>query len=181
MDDCYVPGPAINLTSREQEILQRVAEGLNYDEIALQLFLSTGTVKTTMQRVRDKLRARSSAHAVLIAERHFPEYLRPVIALHGTREGAQAHLRLGQPLCPDCDACDPEEGPTVKVVPIRKRIPKSSRLRPGDPVECGTMQAVRRHRSRGDQLSKLTCGCREANAAWHRDYQRRRRELAAAA
>jgi LuxR family maltose regulon positive regulatory protein len=52
------------LTGREQEILQLLAAGLSNREIAAQLFLAVGTVKTHVHNIYGKLDARSRAHAI---------------------------------------------------------------------------------------------------------------------
>ena len=57
------------LTSREVEILQLIANGLFNREIAGRLFLSEETVKTHIHHVLGKLRARSRAHAAAIGLR----------------------------------------------------------------------------------------------------------------
>ncbi|WP_205571487.1 response regulator transcription factor [Streptomyces sp. YIM 130001] len=62
------PGPS--LTTRELEILARLAEGLGNREIARVLFLSEGTVKTHLARVYTKLGVRTRSGAVAAAARH---------------------------------------------------------------------------------------------------------------
>ncbi|GAA4000462.1 response regulator transcription factor [Streptomyces marokkonensis] len=62
------PGPA--LTTRERDILGRLAEGLGNREIARSLFLSEATVKTHLGRVYAKLGVRTRAGAVAAAARH---------------------------------------------------------------------------------------------------------------
>jgi DNA-binding NarL/FixJ family response regulator len=56
-----------NLTEREREVLQAVAEGLTNTEIAQQLVLSESTIKTHVSRVLAKIGARDRVHAVIIA------------------------------------------------------------------------------------------------------------------
>ena len=46
------------LTELEQEVVQRVAEGLNHREIAERLYLSEGTVRNLISVVLEKLRLR---------------------------------------------------------------------------------------------------------------------------
>lgn len=57
------------LTSREIEILQRVAEGYRNREIAERLFISEETVKIHIKHVMDKLGASHRTQAVAIAVR----------------------------------------------------------------------------------------------------------------
>ena len=58
------------LTGREQEIVQRLAQGLIYKEIASHLGISVGTVRTHICRIYEKLHARSRHEAVLKAFPH---------------------------------------------------------------------------------------------------------------
>ena len=57
------------LTSREQEMLRLVAEGLTNREIGQRLSISEETVKVHVRNVYGRLRARSRAHAVAIGFR----------------------------------------------------------------------------------------------------------------
>jgi DNA-binding NarL/FixJ family response regulator len=57
------------VTERELEILQLLADGLENDEIATQLFISVETVKSHVRRLLQKLEARSRTHAVAVAFR----------------------------------------------------------------------------------------------------------------
>ena len=57
------------LTLRELEILQLVADGFENDEISGQLYISTETVKSHVRRVLQKLDARSRTHAVSLGLR----------------------------------------------------------------------------------------------------------------
>lgn len=54
----------LNLTPREFEILQRIAEGLSNREIAERLFVSENTVKTHSSRVFEKLGVNRRVQAV---------------------------------------------------------------------------------------------------------------------
>lgn len=58
------------LTGREKEILQRVAQGLTNREIGDQLGLAEKTVKHYMTNVLQKLHVRSRVQAVLLAQKH---------------------------------------------------------------------------------------------------------------
>ena len=55
------------LSSREVEVLKRLAEGKVYKQIALELALSTSTVRTHLHNIYGKLGAVDRAQAVLIA------------------------------------------------------------------------------------------------------------------
>jgi DNA-binding CsgD family transcriptional regulator len=60
-------GRAWTLSPREREVLSRLAEGRTIPEIADELVLSPLTVRTHVRNAKDKLRARTTAHAVAIA------------------------------------------------------------------------------------------------------------------
>jgi PAS domain S-box-containing protein len=57
------------LTQREVEILQLIAEGFENEEISGQLYISTETVKSHVRRLLQKLDARSRTHAVCLGFR----------------------------------------------------------------------------------------------------------------
>jgi DNA-binding NarL/FixJ family response regulator len=60
----------LDLTKRELEVLQLIAEGQANREIAQQLVLAPETVKSHVRNLLAKLHARSRSHAVAIALRH---------------------------------------------------------------------------------------------------------------
>ncbi|WP_027861005.1 response regulator transcription factor [Marmoricola sp. URHB0036] len=65
------PGPEYAaLTEREQQILQRTAQGLSNAEIAEQEFLAVGTVKTHVSRILTKLDLRDRVQLVIYAYQH---------------------------------------------------------------------------------------------------------------
>jgi DNA-binding NarL/FixJ family response regulator len=65
------PGPALDvLTTREREVLALVAAGRTNGEIAAELFLGEGTVKTHIGHVFAKLSLRDRASAVVFAFDH---------------------------------------------------------------------------------------------------------------
>ncbi len=64
------PDPLDELTEREREVLQLVAEGLTNREIGEGLHLSEKTVKHYMTNVLQKLQVRSRVEAALLAQRH---------------------------------------------------------------------------------------------------------------
>jgi putative nucleotidyltransferase with HDIG domain len=61
---------ACPLSSREMDVLKRLAEGKVYKQIAHELMLSTSTVRTHLHNVYGKLGAVDRAQAVLIATEH---------------------------------------------------------------------------------------------------------------
>ena len=58
-----------DLSPREREVLEQMADGLRNREIAERLFLSEATVKTHVRHVLDKLRLRNRAEAAAFAAR----------------------------------------------------------------------------------------------------------------
>src|SRR5438094_4702755 len=59
-----------DLTEREREILQLLAEGMRNDDIASKLFISPQTVQTHVRNILGKLRVHSKLEAVSFATRH---------------------------------------------------------------------------------------------------------------
>lgn len=65
--------PADGLTRREQQVLQRMADGLTAEQIATELRLTPRTVRTYSQMLKLKLGARNACHAVNLG--HLTGYL----------------------------------------------------------------------------------------------------------
>lgn len=57
----------IGLTANELDVLERIARGRTYAEIASETARSFETIKKTEERIRGKLGARNAAHAVGLA------------------------------------------------------------------------------------------------------------------
>ncbi len=62
--------PAVDLTEREAEVLQLVAQAMSNAEIAQRLYIGEATVKTHVSNVLQKLGARDRVAAVVYAHRH---------------------------------------------------------------------------------------------------------------
>ena len=60
----------LELTRREAEVLQLIADGLLNKQIAQRLFISPETVKSCVESLRMKLDASNRAHAASIGIRH---------------------------------------------------------------------------------------------------------------
>lgn len=82
-----LPPPRLGapLSGREVDVLDGIARGWVYAELAAELGLSPDTVKTHAQRMRAKLGARDNAHAVGIGMRAGIIGDRPVVEEQGSR------------------------------------------------------------------------------------------------
>jgi DNA-binding CsgD family transcriptional regulator len=57
------------LTPREREVMSLLAKGLNAEEVARSLVISPFTVRTHVRNAKEKLGARTMAHAIAIVLR----------------------------------------------------------------------------------------------------------------
>ena len=62
-------GPDVALTVAEREALRKVMDGLRLKEIAHDFGVSEGAIKQRLRNAKQKLEARTSTHAVIIAAR----------------------------------------------------------------------------------------------------------------
>jgi DNA-binding NarL/FixJ family response regulator len=85
------PGIASGLSSREEEILSFIAQGLSNKEIGIKLCLSDKTVKHYVTGLLHKLNARNRVEAAIIATRHIRESRRD----HRSPPGDRADERSG--------------------------------------------------------------------------------------
>jgi DNA-binding NarL/FixJ family response regulator len=60
----------IVLSKRETEILEQLSKGLNYNLIADNLYISTGTVRKHIENIYKKLQVHNKLEAVIKAKRH---------------------------------------------------------------------------------------------------------------
>ena len=65
----YKPHSRINLSPRELEVLVLISQGLSYQEIADQLFVSLSTIKTHASNIFSKLDVQRRTQAVMVAQK----------------------------------------------------------------------------------------------------------------
>jgi DNA-binding NarL/FixJ family response regulator len=63
-----IPSEEYNLTNRETEMLEHLAKGLSYEQIADNLFISYGTVRKHIENVYKKLKVHNKVEAVQKAQ-----------------------------------------------------------------------------------------------------------------
>ena len=65
----YDPQNEFNLSPREHEVLVLIAQGLSYQQIADQLFVSLSTIKTHAANIFSKLDVQRRTQAVMVAQK----------------------------------------------------------------------------------------------------------------
>jgi DNA-binding CsgD family transcriptional regulator len=92
-------GPVRALSSREAELLTRVAHGESYRDLARDWTVQEITVRTTGARVIKKLGANNITHAVFLAVQ---KGLLDPTRRHGDHAGFAAHRYYGEEPCEAC-------------------------------------------------------------------------------
>ncbi len=72
LDEIRNPAEKPSLSTREEEILKLLGQGLKTSEISAQLYLSEGTISTYIHRILDKLGLKNRGEAIAWAVRHYP-------------------------------------------------------------------------------------------------------------
>jgi DNA-binding CsgD family transcriptional regulator len=166
---------SVKLSSLEHQALRLTAEGATPHQVTRILVVQDGTVRHALARVRRKLGATTNEQAVLIAAWHHAHLLAGCVVKHGTGKAVDWHTQHGVALCSPCAGFSGKSARKPSS-PFRRLTPVADQLnsRRGAPVECGSIQAARRHVRAGERVNDLTCGCREAYREWWRDYQKSR-------
>lgn len=68
--ETYLSPETYNLSKREIEILEKVATGLTYNQIADQLFISAKTARKHIENIYQKLHVHSKLEAVAVAQKN---------------------------------------------------------------------------------------------------------------
>jgi DNA-binding NarL/FixJ family response regulator len=68
--ESYLSPNSYNLSKREIEILEKIAKGLNYNQIADQLFISAKTARKHIENIYQKLHVHSKLEAVAVAQKN---------------------------------------------------------------------------------------------------------------
>ncbi|OYU93319.1 MAG: hypothetical protein CFE21_21040 [Bacteroidetes bacterium B1(2017)] len=68
--ESYLSPESYNLSKREIEILEKVAAGLNYNQIADQLFISAKTALKHIENIYQKLQVHSKLEAVSVSQKN---------------------------------------------------------------------------------------------------------------
>ena len=67
----YISSPeSFNLSKRELEILEKIADGISYQQIGNILFISAKTVRKHIEHIYEKLHVHSKLEAVKIGQRN---------------------------------------------------------------------------------------------------------------
>lgn len=159
------------LTERERTVLRFLAEGLTPVEIGQRLYVTKGTVLTFTQRIRKKLGVQTNAQAILKAAWYHADLLAGCVVQHGNAKALDWHMANDVPLCALCEGFKGEPAPSRKPSREYRRL-SSAHVKRGEPLDCGSIQAARRHIRNGERINDLTCACREAYQEWWREYQR---------
>ena len=68
--EAEIPKQEYNLTKREVDVLEQISQGLEYKEIAANLFISPATVRKHIENIYRKLQVNNKMRAVKKASRH---------------------------------------------------------------------------------------------------------------
>jgi DNA-binding CsgD family transcriptional regulator len=161
---------------REEQVLRFFVEGFTTEQIAARVGASIRTVAQDLIDIRRTMSVLTNEQAVLIAYRKYPHVLAGCVVRHGNNKAVDWHEDNEIPLCDACSAFQ-DRSPRPQGARTSSRAYRrlsATRLARSAPVECGTIQAARRHIRVGDKIKEVTCGCREAYQEWWREYQQAR-------
>jgi DNA-binding CsgD family transcriptional regulator len=99
-----VTGPARELTARQLDVLNRIADGQPWTRIGADLGITIGGVGSINKQILTKLGAVSAPHAVLLACRAGLLDGRPRTQRHGDHAGYTQHQKRGEEACQACKA-----------------------------------------------------------------------------
>jgi DNA-binding CsgD family transcriptional regulator len=161
-------------SSREEKVIRLFVEGFTTEQIAARVGASIRTVAQDLIDIRRIVSVLTNEQAVLIVYRKYPHVLAGCVVRHGNNKALDWHEENAIPLCDACTAFQSREPRSARKPTTAYRRLSATRLSRSAPVECGTIQAARRHIRVGDKIRGLTCGCREAYQEWWREYQQQR-------
>lgn len=170
------------LSPREERVLRLFVEGFTTEQIAARVGASIRTVAQDLIDIRRTMSVLTNEQAVLIVYRKYPHVLAGCVVRHGNNKAVDWHEDNGIPMCDACTAFQSRTPPApgTRKSPRAYRRLSATRLSRSAPVVCGTIQAARRHIRVGDKIGELTCGCREANQEWWREYRQQQDDSKAA-